>query len=80
MSIPKLNEETCKIHFDELGLSELKSIFTKDSRRKYNKSQDATTILNALKTSGWIYDYKEDEQKSDKYIISKNKLRGWKSA
>jgi len=28
MSIPSLNEETCKSHFDELALSDLKDIFT----------------------------------------------------
>lgn len=74
MAISKMNEDTCKNHFDELELFDLKNIFTRGgSRRKYDKSNDVTTILDALKTHGWIYNYKEDEQNSEKYLITKNK-------
>ena len=74
MSIPMLNEDTCKIHFDELDLSDLKGIFTKSSgRRNYVKSADVTTVLDALKLHGWIYEYYDDERNNDKYIVVKNK-------
>lgn len=76
LAIPILNEESCKNHFDELGLSELKGIFSKRGERKnYEKSDDITTILEALKSHGWIYEYYEDERNSDKYIVIKNKPR-----
>lgn len=76
MSIPKLNEDSCKAHFDELGLSELCGIFTKSSgRRNYEKSAEIKTILDALKLHDWIYDYYNDERNSDRYTIVKNKPR-----
>ena len=77
MAIPLLNEETCKIHLDELELSDLKGIFAKGSgRRNYEKSKDVTTILDTLKMNGWFYDYHDDERNNDRYIIIKNKPRG----
>ena len=76
MAIPVLNEETCKAHFDELDLSELKGIFAKGSgRRNYEKSGDVNTILDALKLNGWIYEYCDDERNNDRYIITKNRPR-----
>lgn len=73
MAIPVLNEDTCKTHFDELKLSDLKGIFTKGSgRRNYEKSGDVTTILDALKLNGWIYEYHDDDRNHEKYIIVKN--------
>ena len=76
LAIPILNEESCKNHFDELGLSELKGIFSKRGGRKnYEKNDDITTILEALKSHGWIYKYYDDERNSDKYIVIKNKPR-----
>ena len=76
MAIPKLTEDTCKNHFDELGLPDLKNIFTKGgSRRKYNKCEDVNMIFDALKRHGWIYEFKEDEQNNEKYLIKKNKPR-----
>lgn len=74
MAIPVLNEDTCKIHFDELELSDLKGIFIKGSgRRNYEKSEDVTTILDALKLNGWIYEYRDDDRNNEKYIIVKNR-------
>lgn len=76
MAIPNLTEDTCKKHFDELGLPYLKYIFTKGgSRRKYDKSEDVNVIFDALKRHGWIYEFKEDEQNNEKYLIRKNKPR-----
>lgn len=76
MAIPELNENTCKKHFDELGLQDLKNIFTRGgSRRKYDKNNEVTTIFDALKIHRWIYDYREDEKNSEKYLITKNKLK-----
>lgn len=76
LAIPILNEESCKNHFDELGLSELKGIFSKRGGRKnYEKNDDITTIFEALKSYGWIYEYYDDERNSDKYIVIKNKPR-----
>lgn len=75
-AIPMLNEDTCKKHFDELGLSELKGIFSRGGgRRNYQKTHEITTILDALKANGWIYEYRDDERNSEKYIIIKNKPR-----
>ena len=76
MAIPVLNEDTCKTHFDELELSYLKGIFAKGGgRRNYEKSGDVTTILDALKLNGWIYEYRDDERNNDRYIIVKNRPR-----
>ena len=76
LAIPILNEESCKNHFDELELSELKGIFSKRGGRKnYEKNDDITTILEALKSHGWIYEYYDDERNRDKYIVIKNKPR-----
>lgn len=73
-AIPRLNEDTCINHFDELGLPDLKNIFTRGgSRRKYDKSDEVTTIFDALKVHRWIYDYRPDERNSEKYYITKNK-------
>lgn len=71
-SIPILDEETCKKHFDELGVSELKGIFTKrnTTTRSYLKTDDVTAILSALKTNAWIYDYYETDEK-ESYIVIK---------
>jgi len=75
-SIPQFNEETCKNHFDELGLSDLKEIFTKASgRRNYEKNDDITNVLEGLKANSWIYDYYDDERNDSKYVIIKNKPR-----
>lgn len=72
LSIPSLNEETCKLHFDELGLTALNGIFTKSSgRRNYEKNKDVTTVLEALKVHGWIHEYYDDERNTDKYIVVK---------
>lgn len=76
MAITGLNEDTCKTHFDELGLQDLKGIFSKGSgRRNYEKSGDVTTILDALKLNSWIYEYREDDRNNDRYIIIKNRPR-----
>lgn len=75
-SIPQLNEETCKNHFDELGLSDLKEIFTKASgRRNYEKNDDITNVLEGLKANSWIFDYYDDERNDSRYVITKNKPR-----
>jgi hypothetical protein len=73
MAIPKLNEDTCKIHFDELGLSELKGIFARSGRRNYEKSPDVSAVLEALKQNDWIYEYRDDERNPNKYVVVKNK-------
>lgn len=73
MSIPEFDEDTCIKHFKELGHEELSYIFTKGgSRRKYEKNNEVKTILDALKNHEWIYEYKEDEKNSEKYLIKKN--------
>lgn len=76
LAIPILTEESCKNHFDELGLSELKGIFSKRGGRKnYEKNDDIAKIFEALKSHGWIYKYYDDERNSDRYIVIKNKPR-----
>lgn len=72
-AIPLLNEETCKKHFDELGVSELKGIFTKrnTTTRNYAKNDYVTSILTALKRNTWIYDYYESDEE-ERYIVIKN--------
>ena len=76
MSIPEFDEDTCIKHFKELGHEELSYIFTKGgSRRKYEKNNEVKTILDALKNHEWIYEYKEDEKNSEKYLIKKNRPR-----
>ena len=73
-SIPYLNEETCKAHFEELELPELKGIFSKGSgRRNYEKTIEVTSILESLKSNGWIHEYREDGRNKDKYIVIKNR-------
>lgn len=76
ISIPTLNEDTCKTHLDELGLSELKMIFEKASgRRNYEKNTYVRDVLEALKQNHWIYEYHVDERNNNKYVITKNKPR-----
>ena len=71
--LPGLDEETCKKHFDELGFPELKNIFTKRNSftRVYDKNSYTTHIFAELKKNGWIYDYREKEDDSEKYIVIK---------
>lgn len=71
--LPGLDEETCKKHFDELGFPELKNIFTKRNSftRVYDKNSYTTHIFEELKKNGWIYDYREKEDDSEKYIVIK---------
>ncbi len=77
MAIPVFNEDACKVHLDELKLSDLKGIFIKSGgRRNYEKNGDVTKILDALKLNGWIYEYRDDERNHDKYTIIKNRPRG----
>ncbi|HCT64759.1 MAG TPA: hypothetical protein DIC60_05775 [Lachnospiraceae bacterium] len=76
-AIPRLNEDTCKTHLDELGLSELKGIFTKESgRRNYAKGIDITNVMEGFKSNHWIFDYHDDERNSDRYVIIKKRPRG----
>ncbi|MEG2013483.1 MAG: hypothetical protein RR063_09825 [Anaerovoracaceae bacterium] len=76
MAIPMLNKETCKTHFDELKLADLKGIFSKSGgRRNYEKSDDTTAVLEALKVNGWIYEYHDDERNSERYTVIKNRPR-----
>lgn len=74
-SIPNLNEESCKKHFDELEVSELKGIFTKRNTRtkSYVKDDYVTDVLEALKRNDWIYDYYESKKDSGRYIVIKNR-------
>ena len=75
-AIPNLTEETCKKHFDELGFSELKRIFTK--RNNYTKTYEDNSfirdILDVLKKNTWIFDY---YKKSDEvgYVVVKNPIK-----
>lgn len=73
-AIPNLNEESCKKHFDELGFSELKGIFTKRNnyRKTYEKNIYTTKIFEELKKNGWIYAYYEKDEDSEEYIVVKN--------
>lgn len=73
--LPRFSEESCKRHFEELGVSELSNIFVKGSRKKYTKSSIITNLLSALKAHGWIYDFFEDEKNPEKYCILKNRPR-----
>ena len=72
-AIPYLTEETCKKHFDELGFTELKGIFTK--RNNYTKTYDNNSyirnIFDELKKNTWIFDYykKSDDEG---YVVVKN--------
>lgn len=80
-SIPIMNEDTCKKHFDELGVSELKGIFTKrnTTTRNYTKTDDVTAILSALKKNTWIYDYYESDEEEGRYIVIKNEPKNMRS-
>lgn len=74
-AIPVLNEEMCKKHFEELGFSELKGIFTKRNNlnRTYEIKDSVEAIFEALKKHTWIYDYREKEDAPGRYIVIKNK-------
>ncbi len=74
MGIPEYDEDTCKRHLVEMGHADLSNIFTKGgSHRKYDKSNDAKTILDVLKNHDWIYDYLEDENNNEKYLVRKKR-------
>ena len=67
-----LNEETCKKHFDELGVPELKRIFTiRNVKRTYPKNPVVTKIFEVLKANGWIYKFSECKDDTDLYIVTK---------
>jgi len=67
-----LNEETCKKHFDELGVPELKRIFTmRNVKRTYQKNPVVTKIFEVLKANGWIYKFSECKDDTDLYIVTK---------
>ena len=76
-ALPSLDEEKCKKHFDELGFPGLKKIFTKKNNftRTYDKNSCTTYIFEELKKNGWIFDYYEKDDDSEKYIVVKNKTR-----
>ena len=73
---PTLSEDARKAHLDELGLSDLNGIFTKSGgRRNYDISEDVTSILEAFKLHGLIYDFYVDDRNKSKYKVVKNKPR-----
>ena len=73
-AIPKMNENSCSIHLDELGLNDLKNIFSKSSRqRKFDKNEETDIILKAFKSRQWILDFQDDEDNHNKYMVTKNK-------
>lgn len=76
-TIARLNEDTCKKHFEEMELSELCGIFTKrnTTSRTYEKSDYVTMIFEALKKHTWISDYYETGENKDRYIVVKNPPR-----
>ena len=74
-ALPRFNEEICKKHFEELGVSELSNIFVKGSRKKYAKSKIAANLLSIFKEHGWIYDFFEDDKNSENYFVIKNRPR-----
>lgn len=77
-TIPRQNEDTCKKHFEEMGLSELCGIFTKrnNTSRTYENNDYVTSVFEALKKHTWIYDYSETGEDKDRYIVIKNAPRG----
>lgn len=77
ISIPQLNEETCKNHFDELELPDLKGIFTKrnTTSRGYEKNEEVLVIFEALKKNTWINDFYESDENPEQYIVLKNAPR-----
>ena len=72
-AIPDLTEETCKKHFEEMGFSELKGIFTK--RNNYTKTYENNSyiryMLDKLKKNTWIFDYYSSSD-GDGFIVVKN--------
>jgi hypothetical protein len=74
-AIPKLNENSCKKHFNELEVSELNGIFTKrnTTSKSYAKNDEVKSILEALKKNTWIYDYYESADDNERYIVIKNR-------
>lgn len=77
-TIPRQNEDTCKKHFDEMGLSELCGIFTKrnNTSRTYENNDYVTSVFEALKKHTWIYGYSETGEDKERYIVTKNAPRG----
>lgn len=75
--LPTSNEELCKKHFDELGFSELKGIFTKRNykTKTYKKDPDVAEIFKVLKKNTWIYSYYSPEDDDEHYVVIKNPPR-----
>ena len=68
--IPKMNENSCLIHLDELELSNFKTIFNNGrEQRKYDKNEEAELILSAFKSRQWILDYHVDDNNTEKYVV-----------
>lgn len=74
--IPRLNDEICNNCFDDLGLSDLKGIFTKSNSNKlYDNTSEIVTVLNALKDNERIIDYKESYDDTEKLVVTRYKIK-----
>lgn len=72
-----MDVRTWEKHFDELDLKELKNIFKKNiSQIKYEKNEEISRILVALKNNKFIYDFILEEGDPEKYLVIKEKING----
>lgn len=71
-----MEERIWKKHFDELGLKELKNVFKRNgSQIKYDINEEISEILEVLKNSKLIYDFKIEEDDPEKYLVIKQKTK-----
>lgn len=80
MSLPYINEATCKKCFVNLEVPELNNIFTSSvNRRKFRKSDTVTKVLQVLKKHEWIEDYKVYDSDTQSYKITRRNFQKQKS-
>ena len=72
LSLPALSHDSLKKHLEEMGMSELMSIFTQyGGRRKYPKTTPVAILLEAMVDNLLIKAFEVDKTNPEKYVITK---------
>lgn len=70
--IPEVSKEKCKKCFEIAGQAEFAKIFETYAKPKILKTGLNKTILDALISRGWLYDYHDNQHDSDYYSVRRN--------
>ena len=70
--IPEVSKEKCKKCFEIAGQAEFAKIFETYAKPKILKTGLNKTILDALISRGWLYDYHDNQHDGDYYSVRRN--------